>query len=114
MHKFNWKECASMADYNLITEKFKEADAILIAASNGLSISEGLNPFGMISHLKTCLGTSNKRTDYGASCRVWQGTGPRRKKMEFWGCLPPLLRRVPDNTVDGGFVDHRCGKALFY
>jgi len=24
-----------MADYNLIAEKFKEADAILIAASNG-------------------------------------------------------------------------------
>lgn len=30
-----------MIDWNPIAEKFREADAILIGASNGLSITEG-------------------------------------------------------------------------
>ena len=32
-----------MIDWNSIAEKFREADAILIGASNGLSITEGLH-----------------------------------------------------------------------
>ena len=34
-----------MIDWNSIAEKFREADAILIGASNGLSITEGLHLF---------------------------------------------------------------------
>ena len=34
-----------MIDWNPIAEKFREADAILIGASNGLSITEGLHLF---------------------------------------------------------------------
>ena len=34
-----------MIDWNPIAEKFREADAILIGASNGLSITEGLHMF---------------------------------------------------------------------
>ena len=34
-----------MIDWNSIAKKFKEADAILIGASNGLSITEGLHLF---------------------------------------------------------------------
>ena len=34
-----------MNDYNEIAQKIKDADAILIGASNGLSITEGLNLF---------------------------------------------------------------------
>ena len=33
-----------MNDYYEIAQKIKDADAILIGASNGLSITEGLNP----------------------------------------------------------------------
>ena len=34
-----------MIDWNPIAKKFREADAILIGASNGLSITEGLRLF---------------------------------------------------------------------
>ena len=34
-----------MNDYYEIAQKIKDADAILIGASNGLSITEGLNLF---------------------------------------------------------------------
>lgn len=34
-----------MIDWNPIAKKFREADAILIGASNGLSITEGLHLF---------------------------------------------------------------------
>ena len=34
-----------MGQYEQIAEKIKEADAILIGASNGLSITEGLHLF---------------------------------------------------------------------
>ena len=34
-----------MIDWKPIAEKFREADAILIGASNGLSITEGLHLF---------------------------------------------------------------------
>ena len=34
-----------MIDWKPIAEKFREADAILVGASNGLSITEGLHLF---------------------------------------------------------------------
>ena len=59
-----------MIDWNPIAEKFREADAILIGASNGLSITEGLHLFAEMRPLKDCLGILNGNTALGAFCRA--------------------------------------------
>lgn len=95
LHKFNWKECASMADYNLIAEKFKEADAILIAASNGLSISEGLHLFADNAAFAKLFGDFKRK--YGLRC-ILQGMmaewPSEEEKWAFWARL----------------IHHYCGK----
>ena len=45
-----------MIDRNPIAEKFREADAILIGASNGLSITEGLHLFADNAAFERLLG----------------------------------------------------------
>ena len=56
-----------MIDWNPIAEKFREADAILIGASNGLSITEGLHlfadnaSFGLTSSLRTMMRSFKRR-----------------------------------------------------
>ena len=59
-----------MIDWNPIAEKFREADAILIGASNGLSITEGLHLFAAMQPLKDCLGILNGNTALGVFCRA--------------------------------------------
>ena len=59
-----------MIDWNPIAKKFREADAILIGASNGLSITEGLHLFADNATLKDCLEISNKNTAYIVFCRA--------------------------------------------
>ena len=59
-----------MGEYKEIAAKLKEADAILIGASNGFSISEGLHIFSEI--LKEPM-------EFGISFRVFLPTGPRKK-----------------------------------
>ena len=59
-----------MIDWNPIAEKFREADAILIGASNGLSITEGLHLFATMRPLKDCLGILNGNTAYVVFCRA--------------------------------------------
>ena len=59
-----------MIDWNPIAKKFRKADAILIGASNGLSITEGLHLFADNGPLKDCLGIFSGSMALGAFCRA--------------------------------------------
>ena len=59
-----------MIDWNPIAEKFREADAILIGASNGLSITEGLHLFADNAVFERLFGDFKRK--YGLEC-ILQG-----------------------------------------
>ena len=61
-----------MGEYKEIAAKLKEADAILIGASNGFSISEGLHIFADNQAFEEVMG-------FGTSFRGFLPTGPRKK-----------------------------------
>ena len=54
-----------MIDWNPIAEKFREADAILIGASNGLSITEGLHLFADNAAFERLFGDFKRKYDLG-------------------------------------------------
>ena len=62
-----------ITQYEEIAEKILQADAILIGASNGLSITEGLNLFADDEAFESLLGDYKRK--YGFSI-----TGRQRKK----------------------------------
>ena len=62
-----------MEQYRQIAEKIKEADGILIGASNGLSIAEGYNIFA--DDERFC------RHFYGLPEKVWE---PNHEPGELW------------------------------
>lgn len=68
-----------MIDWNPIAKKFREADAILIGASNGLSITEGLHLFADNATFERLFGDFKQK--YGLRC-ILQGmmAGPARRK----------------------------------
>lgn len=84
-----------MIDWKPIAEKFKEADAILITASNGLSITEGLHLFADNAAFEGLFGDFKRK--YGIRCilqgmtAVWPS---EEEKWAFWARL----------------VDHYCGQ----
>ena len=86
--KYPRKECINMADWNLIAKKFKEADAILIGASNGLSITEGLHLFADNGAFEELFGDFKRK--YGLRC-ILQGMMARwpseEEKWAFWARL---------------------------
>ena len=57
-----------MIDWNPIAEKFREADAILIGASNGLSITEGLHLFADNAAFDELFGDFKQK--YGLRCSL--------------------------------------------
>lgn len=77
-----------MHDYNQIAEKIKTADAILIGASNGLSITEGLHLFADNQAFEDLFGDFKRI--YGIRC-ILQGMGSRwpseEEKWAFWSRL---------------------------
>ena len=77
-----------MIDWNLIAVKFKEADAILIGASNGLSITEGLHLFADNAAFEELFG--NFKRKYGLRCLL-QGMMAQwpseEEKWAFWARL---------------------------
>lgn len=77
-----------MADFNQIAEKIKEADAILIGASNGLSITEGLHLFADNHAFEELFGDFKRK--YGLRC-ILQGMGAHwpseEEKWAFWARL---------------------------
>ena len=74
-----------MIDWNPIAEKFKEADAILIGASNGLSITEGLHLFADNGDFERLFGDFQRK--YGLGC-ILQGMMTQwpseEEKWAFW------------------------------
>lgn len=74
--------------YRQIAEKLKEADAVLIGASNGLSITEGLHLFADNQAFEELFGDFKRK--YGLRC-ILQGMGGRwpseEEKWAFWGRL---------------------------
>ena len=77
-----------MIDWNPIAEKFREADAILIGASNGLSITEGLHLFADNAAFDELFGDFKQK--YGLHCILqgmmagWPG---EEEKWAFWARL---------------------------
>ena len=59
-----------MIDWNPIAKKFREADAILIGASNGLSITEGLHLFADNGDFERLFGIFSGSMALGAFCRA--------------------------------------------
>lgn len=77
-----------MVDWNLIAQKIKEADAILIGASNGLSITEGLHLFADNEAFEKLFGDFKRK--YGLRC-ILQGMMAQwpseEEKWAFWARL---------------------------
>lgn len=67
-----------MTDYETIIEKIKEAEAILIGASNGFSIAEGLHIFGDNEDFRRLFG--DFREKYGIRKTADTGAGSRSQK----------------------------------
>lgn len=71
------------SQYAEITKKLKEADAILIGASNGLSITEGLHLFADNQAFDDLFGDLKKK--YGLRCLL-HGMGAQwPTEEERWG-----------------------------
>lgn len=74
--------------YQDLCTKIKEADAVLIGASNGLSITEGLHLFADNESFDTLFGDMKQK--YGLRC-ILQGMGTRwpleEEKWCFWSRL---------------------------
>lgn len=69
-----------MEQYIEIAKKIQEADAILIGASNGLSITEGLHLFANNAAFEEVLGDFRKNTDLEIFWTAFFGTGKPWKK----------------------------------
>ena len=77
-----------MIDWKPIAEKFREADAILIGASNGLSITEGLHLFADNAVFERLFGDFKRK--YGLECilqGMMAGWSREEEKWAFWARL---------------------------
>lgn len=80
-----------MDKIKLAVEKLKEADAVLIGASNGLSIAEGLHLFADNGAFEELFGDFKRK--YGLRC-ILQGMGARwPSEEEKWAFWSRLIRR---------------------
>ena len=81
-------EGVSVMDLRPVADQIKEADAILIGASNGLSITEGLHLFTDNAAFEYLFGDLKRK--YGLRC-ILQGAGARwpseEEKWAFWSRL---------------------------
>ncbi len=100
-----------MIDWKPIAEKFREADAILIGASNGLSITEGLHLFADNAVFERLFGDFKRK--YGLECilqGMMAGWSREEEKVGLLGpAHPSLLRAVPAYVSDERFEGH-CGR----
>ena len=99
-----------MPDLKPIAEKIKEADAILIGTSNGLSITEGLHLFADNAAFDELFGDFKQKYSAlyfaGHDGRMAQRGG----KVGLLGSAhPSLLRAVPAYAGDEQFEGH-CGR----
>ena len=95
----------------LLRKKFREADAILIGASNGLSITEGLHLFADNAAFDEIVWRF--QTKYGLGCIFAGHDGRMAQRGGKVGLLgsahPSLLRAVPAYAGDERFEGH-CGR----
>lgn len=83
-------------------EKIREADAVLIGASNGLSIAEGLHLFADNQAFRELFG--DYRRKYGITC-ILQGIGfPWPSQEEKWGFLSRLIWRYCGEYTETGIM----------
>lgn len=75
-----------------IQNKIENADAILIAASNGLSISEGYHLFADNPAFRELF--SDFRTKYGIRCIIQGMTYPYKTEEETWAFWSRLITPV--------------------
>lgn len=80
-----------MVNWNLIAEKIKGADAILIGASNGLSITEGLHLFADNAAFEEVFGNFKQR--YGLRCILQGMTARWSREEEKWAFWARLIHR---------------------
>lgn len=74
-----------MIDWKPIAEKFREADAILIGASNGLSITEGLHLFADNQAFADLFGDFKQKYGMGCLLQGMMAEWPREEaKWAFW------------------------------
>lgn len=71
-----------MEQYNQIAEKIKEADGILIGASNGLSIAEGYNIFANDERFRSHFSDFQKK--YGIQSLIQGSFGGFASENEMW------------------------------
>ena len=84
-----------MNEIKAIGEKIREADAVLIGASNGLSITEGLHLFADNQAFEDLFGDLKKK--YGLRC-ILQGMGAGwPSEEEKWGFWSRLVRHYCGN-----------------
>lgn len=80
-----------MIDWKQIAEKVKSADAILVGASNGLSITEGLHLFADNPAFEEVFGDLKRK--YGLRC-ILHGMGAQwPSEEEKWGFWSRLVHR---------------------
>ena len=77
-----------MIDWNPVAEKFREADAILIGASNGLSITEGLHLFADNAVFERLFGDFKRKYDLECILQgMMAGWSREEEKWAFWARL---------------------------
>ena len=84
-----------MGQYEQIAEKIKEADGILIGASNGLSITEGLHLFADNQAFEDLFGDFRRK--YGLRCILHGASARWQSEEERWAFWSRLIH-------------HYCGK----
>ena len=85
-----------MNDLEIIVEKIKDADAILIGASNGLSISEGFNIFADDKRFRDTFG--DFREKYGIRSAL-QGAGiDFPTENEMWSYFSRMAKNYSSET----------------
>lgn len=84
-----------MIEFNRIRQRINEADAILIGASNGFSISEGLNIFDDGLSFENLLGDFKRK--YGMR-NILEGYFTHFETMEeYWGYISRLVSHYSGN-----------------
>ena len=88
-----------MIDWKPIAEKFREADAILIGASNGLSITEGLHLFADNAAFERLVGDFKRKYGLGCIMHGMMGGWPSAEQMSAFRGLQSWCRAVPSAAV---------------
>ena len=84
-----------MSDYSIIADKIKSADAVLIGASNGLSITEGIHLFADNTAFEELFGDLKKK--YGIRCLLQGMTAQWPTEEEKWGFWSRLIHHYCGN-----------------